>query len=71
MSRETSTSRRGTIVSQQLALKRYLEKKREVEAVIALERVSTEFARRFEALGDDFDVVAEASKSNPVTKSTI
>ncbi|CAL1707848.1 unnamed protein product [Somion occarium] len=37
-----------------------LEKKKECEAVIALERASANFVRRIEALGDDFDVIADA-----------
>ena len=37
-----------------------LEKKKEFEAVQALERASTQFLRRIEGLGDDFDVMADA-----------
>lgn len=37
-----------------------LEKKKEFEAVVALERASTQFLKRIEGLGDDFDVIADA-----------
>ena len=37
-----------------------LEKKKEYEAVVALERASTQFLKRIESLGDDFDVIADA-----------
>ena len=37
-----------------------LEKKKEFEAVQALDRASTNFLKRIEELGDDFDVVADA-----------
>lgn len=37
-----------------------LEKKKECEAIIALEKASANFVRRIDALGDDFDVIADA-----------
>ncbi|KAI0071714.1 hypothetical protein K474DRAFT_574508 [Panus rudis PR-1116 ss-1] len=37
-----------------------LEKKKECEAVIALERASSKFLKRIESLAEDFDVVADA-----------
>jgi hypothetical protein len=40
-----------------------MEKKKEAEAVIALERASADFASRFQALGRDMDVVAETAIS--------
>ncbi|PSR88590.1 hypothetical protein PHLCEN_2v5117 [Hermanssonia centrifuga] len=39
---------------------KYLEKKKEFEAAQALEKASTQFLKRIEALGDDFDVMADA-----------
>ncbi|KAI0686757.1 hypothetical protein C8T65DRAFT_143826 [Cerioporus squamosus] len=36
------------------------EKKKEFEAVAALERASASFVRRIEDLGDEFDVMADA-----------
>ncbi|KAI0633687.1 hypothetical protein C8Q77DRAFT_1157860 [Trametes polyzona] len=37
-----------------------LEKKKEYEAVAALERASAQFLKRIEDLGDDFEVIADA-----------
>ncbi|KAI0790732.1 hypothetical protein C8Q75DRAFT_806124 [Abortiporus biennis] len=39
-----------------------IEKKKECEAVIALEKASAKFLQRIEELGDDFDVIADAGK---------
>lgn len=46
-----------------VAQAKLLEKKKECEAVIALERASANFLKRIEDLGDDFDVIADAGKS--------
>jgi hypothetical protein len=56
-----ATTRRGTIVPPQSAT-RYIEKRKEVEAILALERATAEVASRFDALSHDLDVVAEAAK---------
>ncbi|GJE97365.1 hypothetical protein PsYK624_135810 [Phanerochaete sordida] len=42
------------------ALAKLAEKKKEFEAVAALERGSAKFLKRMEDLGDDFDVMADA-----------
>ena len=42
------------------ALAKLAEKKKEFEAVAALERASAQFLKRIEDLGDDFDVMADA-----------
>ncbi|OSD01304.1 hypothetical protein PYCCODRAFT_1478583 [Trametes coccinea BRFM310] len=42
------------------ATAKLLEKKKEYEAVAALERASAQFLRRIEDLGEDFDVIADA-----------
>jgi len=42
------------------ALARLQEKKKEFEAVAALERASAMFVKRIEGLGDDCDVMADA-----------
>lgn len=42
------------------AQSKLLEKKKEFEAVAALERASANFLKRIESLGDDFDVMADA-----------
>lgn len=42
------------------AAAKLLEKKKEFEAVAALERASTQFLKRIESIGDDFDVIADA-----------
>lgn len=39
------------------------QKKKEYEGVVALERASANFLKRIEELGDDFDVIADAGKS--------
>ncbi|KAH9945689.1 hypothetical protein B0H21DRAFT_791554, partial [Amylocystis lapponica] len=44
------------------AAAKLLEKKKEFEAVAALERASDNFVKRIEELGDDFDVMAEAGR---------
>lgn len=36
------------------------EKKKEFEAVLALEKASTQFLKRIEGLADDFDNIADA-----------
>ena len=41
---------------------RLLEKKKEYEAVAALERASAQFVKRIDELADDFDVMADAGK---------
>ena len=56
----SSATRRGTVGGQQSLTYRYIEKKKELEAVMALESASTDFANRFQALKHDMDVVAEA-----------
>lgn len=47
-------------VSSAAAMAKLLEKKKEFEAVAALERASAQFVKRIEELGDDFDVMADA-----------
>jgi DASH complex subunit DAD2 len=42
------------------ALARLQEKKKEFEAVAALEKASAMFVKRIEGLGDDCDVMADA-----------
>lgn len=42
------------------AAAKLLEKKKEFEAVLALEKASAQFLKRIESLGDDFDVIADA-----------
>jgi len=42
------------------ALARLQEKKKEFEAVAALEKASATFVKRIEGLGDDCDVMADA-----------
>ena len=37
-----------------------LEKKKEFESIQALEKASAQFLKRIEALGNDFDVMADA-----------
>ena len=60
-----ASSRPSTLHSAALnaaAQARLLEKKKEYEAVAALERASAQFVRRIDELGDDFDVMADAGK---------
>lgn len=47
-------------VANAAAVAKLLEKKKEFEAVAALERASAQFLKRIEELGDDFDVMADA-----------
>ncbi|RPD63713.1 hypothetical protein L227DRAFT_359230 [Lentinus tigrinus ALCF2SS1-6] len=47
-------------VSSAAAAAKLVEKKKEFEAVAALERASAQFLKRIEDLGDDFDVMADA-----------
>ncbi|PIL34053.1 hypothetical protein GSI_03762 [Ganoderma sinense ZZ0214-1] len=49
----------GSVASTAAAAK-LLEKKKEFEAVAALERASAQFLKRIEELGDDFDIMADA-----------
>ncbi|CCL98357.1 uncharacterized protein FIBRA_00352 [Fibroporia radiculosa] len=44
------------------AAAKLLEKKKEFEAVAALEQASTQFLKRIEELGDDFDIMADAGR---------
>lgn len=53
------TSHFGTGVS---SATRLLEKKREFEAVKALDKISLELVERLEALGDDCEIMAEAGQ---------
>ena len=48
-----------------------LEKKKECEAVMALKRASANFVRRIEALGDDFDVMADAGVGELLFRSSL
>ncbi|KAH9830855.1 uncharacterized protein C8Q71DRAFT_716353 [Rhodofomes roseus] len=60
-----ASSRQSTLQNSALnaaAQARLLEKKKEYEAVAALERASVQFVRRIDELGDDFDVMADAGK---------
>ena len=47
-------------VASAAAAARLVEKKKEFEAVAALERASAQFLNRIEELGNDFDVMADA-----------
>lgn len=49
------------------ALARLQEKKKEFEAVNALEKASSTFVKRIEGLGDDCDVMAEAGTGGYLT----
>ncbi|KAH9929617.1 uncharacterized protein BXZ73DRAFT_48027 [Epithele typhae] len=49
----------GSVASAAAAAK-LVEKKKEFEAVAALEKASAQFLKRIEGLGDDFEVMAEA-----------
>ena len=42
------------------AAAKLLEKKKEFESIQALEKASAQFLKRIEALGNDFDVIADA-----------
>lgn len=42
------------------AVAKFNEKKKEFEAVAALERASAKFLKRIEDIGDDFEVMADA-----------
>jgi DASH complex subunit DAD2 len=44
------------------ATAKLLEKKKEYDAVCALERASTLFLERIEGLGEDFDIMANAGE---------
>lgn len=60
-----ASSRQSTLQNSALnaaAQARLLEKKKEYEAVAALERASAQFVKRIDELGDDFDVMADAGK---------
>ena len=65
----SKTIRRGTVGGQQSLNLRYNEKKKELEAVIALESASEDFAIRFQTLKHDMDVVAEASNGTILSNS--
>lgn len=63
-----ASSRQSTLQNPALnaaAQARLLEKKKEYEAVAALERTSAQFVQRIDQLGDDFDVMADAGKGAP------
>ena len=47
-------------VANAAAAAKLLEKKKEFEAVAALERASAQFLKRIEDLGEDFDTMADA-----------
>ena len=47
-------------VSNAAATAKLLEKKKEFEAVAALEKASAQFLKRIEELGDDIEVMADA-----------
>ena len=49
-------------VSSAAAAAKLLEKKKEFEAIQALERASGEFLKRVDVLGDDFEVLADAGR---------
>ncbi|KAH9924912.1 uncharacterized protein B0H18DRAFT_395584 [Fomitopsis serialis] len=60
-----ASSRQSTVQNPAMnaaAQARLLEKKKEYEAVAALERASMQFVKRIDELGDDFDVMADAGK---------
>ncbi|KAF8995453.1 hypothetical protein BDQ17DRAFT_1430354 [Cyathus striatus] len=48
--------------SSSASLAKLIEKKKEFDAVSALERASSIYLQRIEALGDDFDVMANAGE---------
>ncbi|EIW82568.1 hypothetical protein CONPUDRAFT_100864, partial [Coniophora puteana RWD-64-598 SS2] len=50
----------GTSQSNAASMTRLLEKKKEYEAVAALERASALFVKRMEGLGDDCELMADA-----------
>ena len=50
------------------AIAKLAEKKKEFEAVAALERASAKFLKRVEDLGDDFEVMADAGTGQPILK---
>lgn len=60
--RNTHSSSTNTAATTKL-----LEKKKELEAVTALERASAKFVKLIDDLGDDFDVMADAGRgeANP------
>ena len=63
MRASTATTRQSQLpgsVSGAAAGAKLIEKKKEFEAVAALERASAQFLKRLEELGDDFEVIAEA-----------
>ena len=47
-------------VASAAAAARLVEKKKEFESIQALEKASAQFLKRMEALGNDFDVMADA-----------
>lgn len=51
-----------TSTSSAAAISKLLEKKKEYDAVSALERTSTLFLERIEALGEDCDTMADAGE---------
>ena len=58
-------------VASAAAAARLVEKKKEFEAVAALERASAQFLNRIEELGNDFDVMADAGiGEHPVSLHT-
>jgi hypothetical protein len=50
------------------SLAKLAEKKKEFEAVAALEKASAKFLKRIEDLGDDFDVMADAGAGEKLAK---
>jgi len=65
-SRASSTTHAGSSAAASLKL---IEKKKEYDAVSALERASTSYLERIEALGEDCDIMAIAGKGELLTVS--
>lgn len=52
-------------------LAKLLEKKKEYEAVSALERSSSLYLERIEGLGDECDIMANAAEGTPALRDTL
>ena len=55
-----ASSRASTAVPQSSSAAKLIEKRKEYEAVSALERASSLYLERIEALGEDCDIMADA-----------
>jgi hypothetical protein len=74
MRQSVATNRVSHAASSQVnsaaAAAKLVEKKKEFEAVSALEKSSALFLRRIEGLGEDCDIMADAGESELVSKVT-